>query len=130
MLPQMSRGPEPYLTIGEIAVHLAKLAHSYARERVLVGHEELAQRVDGSERHAAPMLLLHAIEHHFEVACTRQGGPRGDNGHNVADGTSALSVGIGRARADAVGTAERAGTPCVRACVDLPPLCATVSQGM
>eukprot|EP00904_Undaria_pinnatifida_P002607 jgi/Undpi1/12347/HiC_scaffold_5.g02021.m1 len=55
------------------------------------------------------MLLLHAIEHHFEVACTRQGGPRGDNGHNVADGTSALSVGIGRARADAVGTAERAG---------------------
>ena len=35
MLPQMSRGPEPNLGIAEIAVRLAKLAHGYARERVL-----------------------------------------------------------------------------------------------
>ena len=31
----MGRGPEPYLGIGEIAVRLAKLAHCYAKERVL-----------------------------------------------------------------------------------------------
>ena len=35
MLPQMGWGPEPNLGIGEIAVRLAKLAHGYARERVL-----------------------------------------------------------------------------------------------
>ena len=74
--------------------------------------------------------MLHAVEHRFGVACTRQGGRRPDNGHNVADGISALSVGIGCARADAVGTAERDGlfSP-VCVCVDLP-LCAAVSQGM
>ena len=38
MLPQMGRGPEPNLGIGEIAVRLANLAHGYARERVLVGY--------------------------------------------------------------------------------------------
>ena len=38
--------------------------------------------------------MLHAVEHSFGVACTHQGGPRADNGHNVAAGISALSVGI------------------------------------
>ena len=108
MLPQMGRGPETNLGIGEITVRLAKLAHGYARERLLeVDHEKLTQRVVGSERLAAPLLMLHAVEHRFGVACTRQGGPRTDSGHNFADGISALSVGIGCARADAVGTVER-----------------------
>ena len=53
--------------------------------------------------------MLHAVEHHFGVACTREGGPRADNGHNFADGISALSVGNECARADAVGTVERDG---------------------
>ena len=35
MLPQMGRGPEPNLGIGEITVRLANLAHGFARERVL-----------------------------------------------------------------------------------------------
>ena len=92
----MGRAPEPDLGTGEIAVRLAKLAHGYARELVLdVCHEKLPQRVVGSERHAAPLLMLHAVEHRFGVACTRQGGPRADNGHSVADRISALSVGIG-----------------------------------
>ena len=127
----MGEGPEPNLGIGETAVCFAKLAHGYAGERVLeVYHEKLPQRVVGSERLAAPLLVLHAVEHCFGVACTRQGGPRADSGHNVADGISALSVGIGCARADAVDTVERDGLfrhVCV--CVDLP-LCAAVSQGM
>ena len=106
----MGKGPEPNLGIGEIAVRLAKLAHGYARERVLeVDREKLPQRDVGSERLAGPLLMLHAIEHCFGVACTRQGGPRPDIGHNVADGISALSVGIGCARADAVGTVEKDG---------------------
>ena len=77
-----------------------------------------------------PLLMLHAVEHRFGIACTRQGGPRADNGLNFAEGISALSVGIGCARAGAVGTVERDGLfrhVCV--CVDLP-LCAAVSQGM
>ena len=127
----MGKGPEPNLGIGEIAVSLAKLAHGYARERVLeVYHEKLPQRVVGSERLAAPMLVFHAVEHRFGVACIRQGGPRADNGHNVADGISALSVGIGYARADAVGTIERDGL-FRRVCVYVGlPLCAAASQGM
>ena len=74
--------------------------------------------------------MLHAVEQRFRVACTRQGGPRADNGLNVAGGISALSIGIGCAWADAFGTIERDGLfrhVCV--CVDLP-LCAAVSQDM
>ena len=76
--------------------------------------------------------MLHAVEHRFGVACTRQGSPRADNGHNVADGISALSVGIGCARADLVGTVERNGLfRHVCACVcGSPALCAAVSQCM
>ena len=126
MLPQIGGGPEPNLGIGETTVCFAKLAHGYARERVLeVDHEKLPQRVE-SERLAATPLMLHAVEHRFEVACTRQGCPRADNGHNVADGISTLSVGIECARANGVGTVERDGVfrhVCV--CVDLP-LCAAV----
>ena len=104
----MGRGAEPNFGIGEIAVRLAKLANGYDRERVLeVGHEKLPQWVVGSEPLAAPPIMLHAVGHRLGVACTRQGGPRVDNGHNVADEISALSVGIGCARADAVGTVER-----------------------
>ena len=51
--------------------------------------------------------MLYAVEHLFGVACSRQGGPQDDNGRNLADGISALSVGPGCARADAVGTVER-----------------------
>ena len=84
----------------------------------------------GSERLAAALLMLHAGEHRFGVACTRQGGSRADSDHNVADGISALGVGIGCARANAVGIVERDGLFCnVCVCVDLP-LCAAVSQGM
>ena len=72
--------------------------------------------------------MLHAVERRFGVACTRQGGPRADNGYNVADGISALSVGIGCARVDAVGIVER-DELFRHVCVDLP-LCAAVSQGM
>ena len=65
----MGRGPIPNLGIGEIAVRLAKLAHGFARKRVLeVDHEKLPQRVVGSERLAAPLLMLHAVEHRFGVA--------------------------------------------------------------
>ena len=95
-----------------------------------VYHEQLPPGVVGSERLARPLLILHTVEHLFGVACARQGGPRVDNGHNVADGISALRFGIACARADAVGTVERDGLfrhVCV--CVDLP-LCAAVSQGM
>ena len=53
--------------------------------------------------------MLQEVEHRFGVACTPQGGPRADNDDNVADGISALSVGMGCARADAVGTVERDG---------------------
>ena len=53
--------------------------------------------------------MLRAVEHRFGVACTHRGGLRAENGHNVADGISTLSVGIGCARADAVGTVERDG---------------------
>ena len=73
---------------------------------------------------------FHAVEHRFRVACTRQGGPRADNGHNVADGIYALSVGIGCGRADAVGTVERDRLfrhVCVYAYL---PQCTTVSQGI
>ena len=60
----MGRGPEPNLGIGEIAVRLAKLAHGFARERVIeVDHEKLIRRVVGSEHLAAPLLMLHAEEH-------------------------------------------------------------------
>ena len=110
MLPLMGKRPEPNLGIGEIAVRLAKLAHGHARERVLaVDREKLPQRVVGSERLASRLLMFHAVEYPFGVACTRQGGPRPDNGHNVADGISALNVGIGCARADVVGTVEKDG---------------------
>ena len=126
----MGGGPEPNLGIGEIAVRLAKLAHGYARERVLeVDHEKNPQRIE-CERLAAPPLMLHEVEHRFGVACTRQVCPRADNGHNVADGISVLSVGIGCVRANAVGTVKRDGLfrhVCVS--VDLP-LCAAVSQSM
>ena len=62
----MGRGPEPILGIGEIAFRLAKLAHGDARERVLeVDREKLPQRVAGSERLAAPLLMLHAVEQRF-----------------------------------------------------------------
>ena len=126
MLPQIGGGPEPNLGIGEITVHLAKLAHGYARERVLeVDLEKLPQRVE-SERLSVPPLMLHAVEHRFGVACTRQGCPRAYNGHKVADGISPLSVGIECARAIGVGTVERDGLfrhVCV--CVDLP-LCTSV----
>ena len=75
--------------------------------------------------------MLPAVEHRFGVACTRQGGPRADNGHNVADGISALSAGDGCARTDAVSAVERDGLlRHARVCVDLPPLCVAVSQGM
>ena len=58
MLPRMGRRPETNLVIGKIAVHLAKLARGYARERVLeVYHEKLPQRVVGSERLASPLLI-------------------------------------------------------------------------
>ena len=53
--------------------------------------------------------MLHEVEHRFGVACTRQGGPRADDGDNVADGIFALSDGIGCARADAVGAGEKNG---------------------
>ena len=43
--------------------------------------------------------MLQVVEHRFGVACTYQGGPRADNGHNVADGIPVLSVGIASARA-------------------------------
>ena len=110
MLPQMGRGPEPNIGISDIAVRLAKLAHGYARERVLeVCYEKSPLRVVGSERFAAPLLTLYAVEHRFGVACTRQGGPRADNAHNVADGIAALRFGTGCARAEAVGTSERDG---------------------
>ena len=75
--------------------------------------------------------MLHAVEHRFGVACTRQGGPRAGNGHNFADGISALSVCVGCARAEAVGTVEKNGLlRHMGVCVDLPPLYAAVSQGM
>ena len=110
MLPKMGRGPEPNLGIGEITVPLAKRAHGYTKERVLeVNHENLPQRVVGSERRAAPLFMLHAVEHRFGFACTRQRDPRADDCHHFADGISALSVGIGCARAEAVGTVERDG---------------------
>ena len=127
----MGRGPEPNLGIGEIAVRLVKLAHGYAKERVLeVYHEKLPQRVVSSERLAAALLMLHVVEHRFGVACTRQGGPRADKGHNAAHGISALIIGIGCARADTVGTVERDGLfHHVYVCVDLP-LGAAASQGM
>ena len=96
MLAQMGRGSEPNLGLGEITVRPAKIARGYARERVLeVYHEKPRQRVVVSERLAAPLLMLHGVEHSFGVACTRQGGPRADNGHNVADEIFAPSVGIG-----------------------------------
>ena len=69
--------------------------------------------------------MLNAVEHSFGVEGTRQGGPRADNGHNIADGISALSVGIGCTRADAVGTVDRDGLlrhVCV--CVWIPSRCA------
>ena len=110
MLPQIGREPKPNLGIGKIAVRPAKLAHGYARKRVLeVYHEKLPQRVVESERLAAPLLMLQAVEHLFGVACSRQGDPRAHNGHNVADGMSALSIGIGCAPGLAVGTVERDG---------------------
>ena len=96
----MGSGPEPNLGIGEITVPLAKLE---------VDHEALPQHVVGSKRLAAPLLMLHAVEHRFGVACTRQGAPRVDSDQKVADGISALSVGIGCARADLVGTFARDG---------------------
>ena len=94
----MGGGSEPNLGIDEITVRLSKLAHVYARERFLE-----------VERLAGPLPILHAVEHGFGVACTRQGGPRVNNGHNIVNGISTLSVGIGCARADAVGTVERDG---------------------
>ena len=110
MLPLMVSGPERILGIGEIAVSVAKCAHGYARERVHgVDRVKLPQRVVGSERVAEPLLMLHAVVHRFGVACTRQGGTRADNGHNAADGISALRVGIGCARVDAVGTVKGDG---------------------
>ena len=88
-------------------------------------HEELPQRVV-VERLAAPALVVHAVGHRFRAACTRQGCPRADNGHNVADGISALSIGIGYARANAVGIVERdrrAVPPCMRVCGSLVVRC-------
>ena len=40
MLPQMGRVPEPNLETGEIIARFAKLAHCYARERVLEVHHK------------------------------------------------------------------------------------------
>ena len=66
----MDRGLEPNLGIGEIVVRLAKLAHGYARERVLeVYYEKRPQWVVGFERFAAPLLImLYAVVHRFGVA--------------------------------------------------------------
>ena len=73
----MGREPEAKLGVGEIALGLAKLAHDYARERVLeVYHEKLPQRVVGPELFATPLLTLHAVEHRLGVACIRQGALR------------------------------------------------------
>ena len=89
MLPQMGRGPKPNLGIAEITVRLEKLARGYARERVFhVDHERLPQRVVGSDRLVAPLLMLHAVEHRLAVARTCQGNPRAAGGHNFADGIS------------------------------------------
>ena len=88
-------------------------------------HEKLPQRV-GVERLAAPAFVVHAVGHRFRAPCTRQGCPRADNGHNVADGISALSIGIGYARANAVGIVKRdrrAVPPCVRVCGSLVVRC-------
>ena len=130
MLPQIGREPKHNLSIGEIAVRPAKLAHGYTRKRVLeVSHEKLPQRVAESERLAAPLLMIQAVEHLFGVACSRQGDPRAHNGHNVADGIPPSALELG-APGPAVGTVERDGLfrhVCV--CVDLP-LSAAVSQGM
>ena len=93
-----------------------------------VDRENFPQRVVGSERLAAPLLMLHAVflrsRALTKVVC----------GLILATtsmtGFSTLSVGNGCARADAVGTVERDGPfrpMCV--CVDRP-LCAAVSQGM
>ena len=76
--------------------------HGYARERVLeVYHKQLPPPVVKTEKLAAvPLLMLHAVvEHHFRIACTREGGPRADNDYNV----SALNACSECARADAVG---------------------------
>ena len=76
----------------------------------------------------APLLMLFAVEHCFGVACTRQGGSKADNDHNVADRISALSVGSGCARADAVGTFERGAVPpCVLCVCRSPAACCKVT---
>ena len=98
---------------------VAELAHGYARERLLhVDHEK-------TNFHRV-LLDLAGLLRHFIVSGSRVG-----DGHDFADGTSALSVGIACARADAVGTVERDGCFAVCACVrvDLPPR-AAVSQSM
>ena len=57
----MGKRPQPNLSIGEIAVHLAKFAHGYASEQgFAVDREKLPQRVVVFERFTAPLLLLHA----------------------------------------------------------------------
>ena len=63
----------------------------------------------GFGRLSAALLVLHAVDRRFGVARSRQGDLRADKGHTVADGISALSVGIGCARADAVGTVKKDG---------------------
>ena len=108
MLSQTGRGAEPNLGIGENPVRLAKVAHGYASERVLeVCHEKRPQRGIGSDKFAASFLQLYTVEHRFGVACTRQRGPRADNGQNVADGIAALRVSIRRGRAKVVGTVDK-----------------------
>ena len=126
----MGREPEPNLGIDEIAVCLAKLSHGYAREQVLeVDNEKIPQRDVGSERLAAPLFTLHAVAQRFGVPCTRQGGPRANNDHNVADGSPppALALVAPRLTPSAPSRERWAVSPCV--CVDVP-LCAAVSQGM
>ena len=95
------------------------LPHCYARERVLeVYHEKIPQRVVGSERLAAPLLILHAVEHRCGVACTRQSGPRADNSHNVANGISALVVALGSPALTPSAPSREMGrsTTCAREC--------------
>ena len=130
MLPQVSREIEPYLGIDEVAVRLAKLAHYYARERVLkLFHEQKLQRIVGSERLAASLFMLHALEHMFRVACIAKVVREPTMTTSSSTGNAPLALVLGVLTRSAPSREMGSSAVCANACVDLL-LCAKVSQGM
>ena len=126
----MRREIEPYLGIDEIAVRLAKLAYYYARERALkLFREQNLQWTVGSERLAASLFMLHALEHLFRVACIAKvvRGPTMTTPSSTGNTPLALALGVltRSAQSGEMGPS----VVCVYACVYLL-LCAGVPQGM